>query len=132
MWNITWHLVSEWGHRLSGSNQVMFPKIEQDKCFIIQHINNKAQFYCRKNGGGLQHTTLCKLYHINLLCIQMTNIDLYNSIEHTMTIFGLCYNVLNKNVCFHTRAADWKWEEWISPLPPCVFVDFQHISGPPL
>ena len=28
-------------------------KIEQDNCFIIQHIDNKAQFYCKKAGDDL-------------------------------------------------------------------------------
>ena len=31
----------------------ILPKIEQDNCFIIQHIDNKAQFHCRKAGDDL-------------------------------------------------------------------------------
>ena len=31
-----------------GKKQGIFRKIEQNNCFIIQHIDNKAQFYCRK------------------------------------------------------------------------------------
>ena len=31
----------------------IFLKIEQDNCFVIQHIDNKAQFYCRKGGDDL-------------------------------------------------------------------------------
>ena len=31
----------------------MFCKIEQDDCPVIQHINNKAQHYCRKGGDDL-------------------------------------------------------------------------------
>ena len=30
-----------------------FRKIKQDNCFIIQHIDNKAQVHCRKAGGDL-------------------------------------------------------------------------------
>ena len=36
-----------------GENQAIFRKIEQNNCFIIQHIDNKAQVYSRKTGGDL-------------------------------------------------------------------------------
>ena len=36
-----------------GLNQAIFRKIEQDNCFIIQHIDSKAQVYSRKAGGDL-------------------------------------------------------------------------------
>ena len=31
----------------------IFRKIEKDNCFIVQHIDNKAQFYCRNAGDDL-------------------------------------------------------------------------------
>ena len=34
-------------------NQGTSRKIEQDNCSIIQHIDNKAQFYCSKAGDDL-------------------------------------------------------------------------------
>ena len=34
-------------------NQGTFRKIEQDNCFIIQQIDNKAKFYCSKAGDHL-------------------------------------------------------------------------------
>ena len=32
----------------AGYNKGIYRKIEQDNCFIMQHIDHKAKFYCKK------------------------------------------------------------------------------------
>ena len=46
-------ILSRRGRRSSWLKSGGFRKIEQDDCFIIQHIDNKAQAYSRKTGGDL-------------------------------------------------------------------------------
>ena len=41
-------ILSRRGRSPSWLKQWIFRKIEQDNCFIIQHMDNKAQLYCRK------------------------------------------------------------------------------------
>ena len=40
--------------RLILSRGVLRHELDNCNCFIIQHIDNKAQFYCRKPGDDLQ------------------------------------------------------------------------------
>ena len=52
MQNIAWYLAKKAIGQV-GWNQVII--IPQD-CFTIQHISNKAQFYCRKAGDDFYFT----------------------------------------------------------------------------
>ena len=70
----------------------IFRKIEQDNCFIIQHIGNKAQFYCRKAGDDLCHFSPrhAKLPISPDICYLRTT-----SIQCTTITIGQSCNVLN-------------------------------------
>ena len=81
----------------------MFPKIEQDNCFIIQHIDNKAQFYRRKAGDGLPRWLLVQSSvsffsptHEIVYIAKISDVH-----ERTMTIFGQCSNVFQSNRQIH-------------------------------
>ena len=37
---------------INSINSTIFRKIEQDNCFIIQHIDNKGQILCSRKAGG--------------------------------------------------------------------------------
>ena len=69
-------------------DHAIFRKIQQDTCFINQHIDNKMQFYCKKIGDSpnllhftSRHTKLRLSDKIS--CVQATNI------ERTMTTFWI-------------------------------------------
>ena len=69
-------------------------------CYIIEHIDNKAQFCFMKAGDDLPRLLLVvtprhtKITHISqdICCVLAMNI------ECTMTIFAECYNVLNNKL----------------------------------
>lgn len=110
MWNITWQLVNEaigWSE-LVQIRWSLFPNTEQDKCFILlfNTLTTEQSFMAEKM--EVVFSTQNYVYHKKF--IVYTDGKYWSLIARavTMTIFGLCYNVLNKNVCFHARAADWK------------------------
>ena len=81
---------------------MIFRKIEQDNCFIIQQIDNKTYNFIRwgKKLFYLQFSLLrrTKLRISEDICyLRMTDI------ERIMTIFGQGYNLLNDNLIYRLK-----------------------------
>ena len=90
---VAWYLADELVGRV-GYNQGIFRNIDQDNCLIIQHIDNKAQFCCRRLEVG---DDLCHFSprHAKLPISQDVCYLRTTSIRCTTITIGQSCNVLN-------------------------------------
>ena len=90
-------ILSRPGRRSSWLKLGDIPQDLTENCFIIQHIDNKAQFYCRKTEGDLYFTIF--LPDTRNYLWRRISVDYRRRIfQGSVSIFWQCYNVLNNNL----------------------------------